>query len=209
MAASPARERLAKGSADQPISPKPGRGQAIGEEEKKAMQEPKSTKSNKTQEAQAAATLAGKYLTFGLGQEEYGIGILKIKEIIGMMPINELPQTPPFIKGVINLRGKVIPITDLRMKFGLESMDYTDRTCIIVVEMEKDSQSLIMGLVVDAVSEVANIKNEEIETTPHLGVQEQIDFVQGMAKLDSGVKILLDIDRVLGGEQVSALKEMF
>ncbi|MEW6386632.1 MAG: chemotaxis protein CheW [Thermodesulfobacteriota bacterium] len=166
-------------------------------------------KATKTKENQAAAALAGKYLTFGLGQEEYGIGILKIKEIIGMMPINELPQTPPFIKGVINLRGKVIPVTDLRLKFGLESTEYTDRTCIIVVEIEKDSQSLIMGLVVDAVSEVANIKREEIEETPKLGIQEQIDFVQGMAKLESGVKILLDIDRVLAGDQMSALREMF
>ena len=162
-----------------------------------------------TQETQGNASQAGKYLTFGLAQEEYGIGILKIKEIIGMMPITALPQTPGFIKGVINLRGKVIPVTDLRLKFGLESTAYTERTCIIVVEMEKTSGSIIMGLVVDAVSEVANIKNEEIEKAPHLGIQESINFVQGMAKLDSGVKILLDIDRVLIGEQLSALREMF
>ncbi len=171
------------------------------------MQTPRLVGENKG--TQETATLAGKYLTFALGQEQFGIGILKIKEIIGMMPINELPQTPPFIKGVINLRGTVIPVTDLRLKFGLESMEYSDRTCIIVVEMEKDSGSLIMGLVVDAVSEVATIKNEEIETTPNLGIQAHLNFIQGMAKLANGVKILLDIDRVLAEDHLSALKEMF
>ena len=95
------------------------------------MQTPRLVGENKG--TQETATLAGKYLTFALGQEQFGIGILKIKEIIGMMPINELPQTPPFIKGVINLRGTVIPVTDLRLKFGLESMEYSDRTFIIVV----------------------------------------------------------------------------
>lgn len=164
---------------------------------------------NETQETQDQEDLAGKYLTFALGQEEYGIGILKIKEIIGMMPITAIPQAPTFIKGIINLRGKVIPVTDLRLKFGLESTAYTERTCIIVVEMKKASGSMIMGLVVDGVSEVANIKKEEIEKAPHLGIQEQINFVQGMAKLDSGVKILLDIDQVLIGDQLSALREMF
>ncbi|MHB8068527.1 MAG: chemotaxis protein CheW [Desulfobaccales bacterium] len=164
---------------------------------------------NETQGTQHLADLAGKYLTFALGEEEYGIEILKIKEIIGMIPITPLPQTPAFIKGVINLRGKVIPVTDLRLKFGLDSTEFTERTCIIVVEMEKPSGALTMGLVVDAVSEVANIKKEEIEMAPHLGVQEQMDFVSGMAKTESRVKILLDIDRVLAGEQLAALREMF
>ena len=171
-----------------------------------AMKDKSNTRNQETQDTEG---LAGKYLTFGLGQEGYGISILKIKEIIGMIPITPLPHTPAYIKGVINLRGKVIPVTDLRLKFGLESAAYTERTCIIVVEMEKDSGSLIMGLVVDAVSEVANIKNEEIENPPKLGIQGQINFVQGMAKMDSGVKILLDIDRVLIGEQLPALREMF
>ncbi len=153
--------------------------------------------------------LAGKYLTFALGEEEYGIEIIKVKEIIGMMPITSLPQTPSFIKGVINLRGKVIPVTDLRLKFGLERTEISERTCIIVVEMEKPSGSLTMGLVVDGVSEVANIKKEEIELAPHLGILEEMNFVSGMAKTESRVKILLDIDRVLAGEQLAALREMF
>jgi purine-binding chemotaxis protein CheW len=165
-------------------------------------------KFNDKREAEAAAGLAGKYLTFDLGSEEYGIGILQIKEIIGMMPITAVPQTPPFIKGVINLRGKVIPITDLRMKFGLETTDYTDRTCIIVVEIQHGNSSVLMGLVVDAVSEVANIKGEEIEKAPSFGSGQQTEYIRGMAKMAGGVKILLDIDSVLGREQLASLMEM-
>ena len=159
-------------------------------------------------EAQDSVDLAGKYLTFALGQEEYGIGILKIREIIGMMPITALPQTPPFIKGVINLRGKVIPVTDLRMKFGLETAGITDRTCIIVVEIDCGSRPLIMGLVVDGVSEVANIKGGEIEGTPDFGTGTQSSFIKGMAKIAGGVKILLDIDCILTGEQVLCLEDL-
>ena len=169
------------------------------------MEEPKLTD---VQETQGNDSQAGKYLTFGLAQEEYGIGILKIKEIIGMMPITALPQTPEFIKGVINLRGKVIPVTDLRLKFGLAEQEYTDRTCIIVVEIINHSRPLTMGLVVDAVSEVANIKSEDIEKTPSFGTALETDYIQGMAKIGGGVKILLDIDRVLGGEQLSSLMEV-
>jgi purine-binding chemotaxis protein CheW len=160
------------------------------------------------QEAQESAGLAGKYLTFAMGQEEYGIGILKIKEIVGMMPITALPQTPSFIKGVINLRGRVIPITDLRMKFGLETTDYTERTCIIVVEIDDGSRLLTMGLVVDAVSEVANIKGGEIEGTPDFGTGKHSSFIKGMAKIAGGVKILLDIDRILTGEQLLGLEDL-
>lgn len=160
------------------------------------------------QEAQESADLAGKYLTFALGREEYGIGILKIREIIGMMPITVVPQTPSFIKGVINLRGKVIPVTDLRMKFGLETTDYNERTCIIVVEIDCGSRKLVMGLVVDGVSEVANIKGGEIEGTPDFGSGSHNSYVKGMAKIAGGVKILLDIDRILTGEQLSCLEDL-
>jgi len=100
----------------------------------------------------------GKYLTFTLASEDYGIGILKIKEIIGMMPITSVPQTPSFVKGVVNLRGKVIPVVDLRLKFGMPAIDYTERTCIIVVEISGQSGAIKIGIVVDAVSEVLNIK---------------------------------------------------
>jgi purine-binding chemotaxis protein CheW len=139
----------------------------------------------------------GKYLTFSLAREEYGIGILKVKEIIGMMAVTAIPQTPAFIKGVINLRGKVIPVIDLRLKFGMESMAYTERTCIIVVEIRGAESKIQMGIVVDSVSEVLNIKPGEIEDTPVFGTDVDTDYILGMAKTGGGVKILLDIDRVL------------
>lgn len=148
----------------------------------------------------------GKYLTFTLANEEYGIGILKIKEIIGMMPITSVPRTPPFVKGVINLRGKVIPVVDLRLKFGMQPMDYTDRTCIIVVEISGQSGSLIIGIVVDSVSEVLNIKEEDIENTPTFGVRVNTDYIMGMAKMGGGVKILLDIDKVLSTQEIVNLE---
>lgn len=143
---------------------------------------------------------SGKYLTFTLDREEYGIGILKVKEIIGMMPIIQVPKTPSFVKGIINLRGKVIPIVDLRLKFGMNATGYTDKTCIIVVEINIDHASNLMGLVVDAVSEVLNIKEEEIEVTPRFGVSVDTKFILGIAKTDHGVKMLLEINRVLTSE---------
>lgn len=148
----------------------------------------------------------GKYLTFTLAEEEYGIGILKIKEIIGMMPITSVPQTPLFVKGVINLRGKVIPVIDLRLRFGMGEIDYTERTCIIVVEIEGQALTVMIGIVVDSVSEVLNIKNEDIENTPTFGTKLNTDYILGMAKMEGGVKILLDIDRVLSSGEISSLE---
>jgi purine-binding chemotaxis protein CheW len=149
----------------------------------------------------------GKYLTFSLSEEEYGIGILKVKEIIGMMPITKMPQVPSYIKGVINLRGKVIPVVDLRLKFGLEEMEYTDRTCIIVMEIKSDTGRVMMGIVVDAVSEVLNIKATDIEDTPTFGVRLETDFILGMAKAGGGVKILLDIDKVVSTQETAIVCE--
>jgi purine-binding chemotaxis protein CheW len=149
----------------------------------------------------------GKYLTFSLAEEEYGIGILKIKEIIGMMAITTVPQTPKFVKGVINLRGKVIPVIDLRLRFGMESMDYTERTCIIVVEIDGTAGTVQIGIVVDAVSEVLNITGKDIEDTPTFGTKLDTTYILGMAKMEGGVKILLDIDRVLNGNEISALEK--
>jgi purine-binding chemotaxis protein CheW len=155
----------------------------------------------------AMADREGKYLTFTLAGEEYGIGILKIKEIIGMMPITTVPQTPEFVKGVINLRGKVIPVVDLRLRFGMEEIEYTERTCIIVVEIAGQAETLLIGIVVDSVSEVLNIKGEDIEDTPTFGAKLETDYILGMAKMEGGVKILLDIDRVLSAEEISVLEE--
>jgi purine-binding chemotaxis protein CheW len=150
----------------------------------------------------------GKYLTFTLDNEEYGISILKIKEIIGMMPITPVPRTPEFVKGVINLRGKVIPVVDLRLRFGMEAIDYTERTCIVVVEIAGQAGTILMGCVVDSVSEVLNIKAEEIEETPSFGTRLDTSFILGMAKMEGGVKILLEIDRVLSTEEAAMLEKV-
>ncbi|MBW2616531.1 MAG: purine-binding chemotaxis protein CheW [Deltaproteobacteria bacterium] len=150
----------------------------------------------------------GKYLTFSMANEEYGIGILEIKEIIGMMPITPVPQTPEFVKGVVNLRGKVIPVIDLRLRFGMPSIDYTERTCIIVVEMEEQGITVLIGIVVDAVSEVLNIKAGDIEQTPTFGTKLNIDYILGMAKMEGGVKILLDISRVLTQDELASVSKI-
>ncbi|MCE5336326.1 MAG: chemotaxis protein CheW [Desulfobacteraceae bacterium] len=147
----------------------------------------------------------GKYLTFSLGDEEYGIGILKVKEIIGVMKITPVPQTPDFVKGVINLRGKVIPVIDLRLRFGMMEADYTDRTCIVVVEITGSTGKLHIGVVVDSVSEVLNIKGSDIEDTPSFGTTLNTEYILGMAKTGGGVKILLDINCVLSSEEMGLL----
>jgi len=147
----------------------------------------------------------GKYLTFSLAGEEYGIGILKVKEIIGLMQITPVPRTPEHIKGVINLRGKVIPVVDLRLKFDMTDAESTERTCIIVVEIVFDGNKIAMGLIVDSVSEVLNVKAAEIENTPNFGSKLDTAYILGMAKVGHGVKILLDIDKVMSSDEISSL----
>jgi purine-binding chemotaxis protein CheW len=149
----------------------------------------------------------GKYLTFCLAGEEYGIGILKIKEIIGMMPITPVPRTPAYVKGVINLRGKVIPVVDLRLKFEMEEMGYTERTCIIVLETRGQLGSVLVGIVVDSVSEVLNIRAADIEEAPAFGARLNTDYILGMAKMNGGIKILLDIDKVLEVDEIEMLEK--
>ena len=161
-----------------------------------------------SQAMRAMSEREGKYLTFSLADEEYGIGILKVKEIIGMMAVTKVPQTPDYVKGVINLRGKVIPVMDLRLRFGLMAADCTERTCIIVVEIATEGRSILIGIVVDSVSEVLNIKSGEIEDAPDFGSNMNTDYISGMAKIGAGVKILLDIDKVLASEEVAAMEKM-
>lgn len=141
----------------------------------------------------------GKFLTFALGKEEYGLEILKVREIIGYMNITAVPRTPPFVKGVINLRGQVIPVIDLRLRFGMEPADITEQTCIIVAEINQNEKTFNAGLIVDRVQEVLDINAEDIEESSHLGSAVQSDFILGIGKIGSSIKILLDIDRVLGG----------
>jgi purine-binding chemotaxis protein CheW len=144
----------------------------------------------------------GKYLTFSLGNESYGIGILQIREIIEIMPVTAIPQVPDYIKGIINLRGKIIPIIDFRRKFNMPPTNQTDQTCIIVVDVTGRNGSLVVGLIVDSVSEVLNIREAEIEDSPAFGSEIDTHFILGIAKTESGVKILLDIDRVLNIQEL-------
>ncbi len=148
----------------------------------------------------------GKYLTFMLAEETYGIPILKVKEIIGIMKITEMPQMPAFMKGVINLRDHIIPIVDLRQKFGMPAVEHTERTCIIVIEVTRDDQGAsTIGIIVDGVSEVANIKEEQVEQPPTFSADVDTRYILGMAKVDGDVKILLDIDKALSGSELESL----
>lgn len=145
---------------------------------------------------------AGKYLSFQLGPEEFAIRVLKAREIMGLQEITAVPQTPGYVKGVINLRGKVIPVVDLRLKFGLPELEYSQRTCIIVVQVESEAGNLQIGVIVDGVSEVLNIAPGDIEDTPDFGDGTAMPYLLGMAKIKGKVKILVDIDQVLGGKEL-------
>jgi purine-binding chemotaxis protein CheW len=151
-------------------------------------------------EARHTSGLGGKYLTFTLGNEEYGVPVLKVREIIKVMDITQVPQVPEHVLGVINLRGKVIPVIDLRRKFGFPSLEYTERTCIIVADVDLAPVRVMMGIVVDSVSEVLNVTESEIDETPDFGGQNTTDYLLGLAKVKGTVKILLDLDRVLGSD---------
>lgn len=147
----------------------------------------------------------GKYLSFALANEEYGLEILKVREIIGYIDVTAVPQTPHYVKGVINLRGQVIPVVDLRAKFGMETTEVTDETCIIVVEITQAGRQCSTGIIVDRVQEVLDIAGRDIEDAPQFGSSVNTDFILGMGKVNDSVKILLDIDRVLAGADFGAL----
>ena len=124
-----------------------------------------------------------------------------------MMPVTSVPRTPDFVKGVINLRGKVIPVLDLRLKFSMSEIPYTERTCIIVVEIDSGHSTVQIGIVVDSVSEVLNISQDELEETPTFGTKLDTRYILGMAKMEGGVKILLDIDHVLSAKEIQAIEQ--
>lgn len=154
----------------------------------------------KTTDIPETSFCGGKYLTFVLCGEEYGVGILKIREIIGIMNITPVPQVPSYMKGVINLRGKVIPVIDLRLKFGFQEVEHTKETCIIVI----DVGNKLTGVIVDTVVEVINVDSGEFEPAPHFGNGVDTEIILGMAKIKEKVKILLDIDKVLGSVEINA-----
>ena len=149
-------------------------------------------------------TLEGKFLTFILGDEIYGIEILKAREIIGLMEITTVPQTPDYMKGVINLRGKVIPVIDLRMKFAMQEEEHTQETCVIVVEVNGTS----IGLIVDSVSEVSDINGADIEDSPSFGQGIDTSFIMGLGKVKEEIIVLLDIETVLSTEELKMAVEL-
>jgi purine-binding chemotaxis protein CheW len=146
----------------------------------------------------------GKFLTFVLGNEEYGTEILKVREIMGIMGITPVPQTPDYMKGVINLRGRVIPIIDLRLKFAMPEVEYTKETCIIVAEVGATQ----VGVIVDSVSEVTDIKGEDIEEAPSFGQGIDTNFIMGLGKTKKRIVILLDIERVLTTEELKMVEQI-
>ena len=156
-----------------------------------------------------STSLEGKYLTFMLAEECYGLQILKVQEIIRMMPITRVPHTPAYIRGVINLRGKVIPVVDLHLKFGIDQIADTKNTCIVMVQIQKSEQhSVIMGIIIDAVREVTSIKADQIEDVPDFGVNIDISSILGIGKVGGDVKILLNIDKVLTDHEITALNKL-
>jgi purine-binding chemotaxis protein CheW len=158
-----------------------------------------------TTDSGTAGAKAGKYLTFKLGSEEFGIAILKVQEIIKMMEITKVPRTPEFVRGVINLRGKVIPVVDLRIKFDMQSVTTTDKTCVIVVQVAHTGGVVTMGAIVDEVSEVLEIGSELIEPAPDFGSTVNTDFILGMGKIAKRVVILLNVDKVLSSKELAVI----
>lgn len=151
---------------------------------------------------------AGKYLIFHLGVEEFGAEVLKVREIMGIQDITVVPQVPSYVKGVINLRGKVIPVIDLRLRFGLAAQEYTERTCIVVVRTRQGEEDLTIGMIVDGVVEVLNLAASDIEDTPDFGPGVSMPYLRGMAKTKGKVKILLDIDQVVSTNEMSGLSTL-
>ena len=157
----------------------------------------------KTAGAGAMVSLAGKYLTFKLDVEEFGLEILKVQEIIKMMDITRVPRTPAFVRGVINLRGKVIPVVDLRLKFEMDRREETDKTCIIVVTVRRGGGSVVMGIIVDEVSEVLDVAGGSIEPAPEFWGTVDTSFILGMGKVGDRVVTLLDVDKVLSSSDLA------
>ena len=159
---------------------------------------------SKAPSAATSGSTAGKYLTVALDRETYGIAVLKVREIIRLQKITPVPQMPAYVKGVINLRGRVIPVVDLRLRFGMKA-DVSERTCIVVVQVMHGDRELLMGVIVDSVEEVANLTKEQIEPTPDFGVRIETGHLLGMAKTSGRVVMLLDLDRVMAARDIEGM----
>lgn len=156
-----------------------------------------------TLDAARAMAHAGKHLTFKLGEEVFGLEILKVQEIIGLLPVTAVPRTPAYVRGIINLRGKVIPVVDLRLKFDMPAHEDTERTCIIVINVFMDNRPVTMGIIVDEVSEVLDIKETQLEPPPSFGALVNTEFLLGVGKVGEKVVMLLDADRVFAVEEMA------
>lgn len=154
-----------------------------------------------------SVSLTGKYFTFELGDETYGVGILNVQEIIKMQKITKIPRAPDYVEGVVNLRGKVIPVISIRRIFGMEDVETSRNTCIVIMQVKQGDISIIIGAIVDRVSEVLNIGEEEIESAPSFGAQVDNQFILGMAKTKDSVKILLDADKLVDEETMSSFSQ--
>jgi len=158
--------------------------------------------------AGTALAKAGKYLTFKLAVEEYGLEILKVQEIMKMVEVTKIPRTPDYVRGVINLRGKVIPVVDLRLKFGMEALETTVKTCVIVVQVKRNDNTVTMGIIVDEVSEVLDVTSDQIEPSPEFGSTVNTDFILGMGKVGKRVITLLDVDKVLSSGELTVVGKL-
>lgn len=155
------------------------------------------TENNFNSSIDNSSSIAGKYLAFSLGNERYGVEILKVQEIIGVIKITNVPQSPHYIKGVINLRGKIIPVVDLRIKLGMQEREYDKKTCFIVVNTIIQSRQISIGIIVDTVLEVLNFESKHIHIPPIYGNNVNIDFILGLGKIEDQVVILMNIDQAL------------
>ncbi len=155
----------------------------------------------------AEQTQNQQYLTFKLDAEEFAIEILQVREVLDFPSITKVPRTPDFMRGVINLRGSVVPVIDLRMKFGMDKAEQTVDTCVIIVEVAVDGESMVIGALADSVQEVINLDASQIEPAPKLGTRLNTDFIKGMGKRDERFTILLDIEKVFSGDELLALQE--
>ena len=161
-----------------------------------------------TTDSATSAGQAGQYLTFGLGTETFAIGIMAIKEIIEYASLTEVPMMPPYVRGVINLRGSVVPVLDLPIRFGKASSAVTKRTCIVIIDVMVGSDRHVLGLVVDAVNAVLDIPPSDIEPPPAFGASIRTEFIRGMVKINSKFVIVIDVDHVLAADEAQALAEI-
>ncbi|MDD2733532.1 MAG: chemotaxis protein CheW [Desulfuromonadaceae bacterium] len=145
------------------------------------------------------------YLTFNLSDEVFAVDVGRVREILEITSITKVPQTPDFMRGVINLRGSVVPVIDLRLKFGMSETERTVNTCIIVVEVNMDGETIVLGSLADSVQEVIEMEPQQIEAAPHIGTHLNTDFIKGMGKHDSRFVMILDIDKIFSGAELEAV----